>query len=352
MSSSWKLLARSAVALLLSINSISAAIASDTAAGKYFKYPHPFQRSDGKWGYVNSSHCWVISPEFDNAVHFREGLAGVWSPRGPVFGGFIDITGRILFHAPLSADQFSGGLAKTSGPTQNTIRMGFIDKTGRLAIKLQFDEAKDFSEGLAAVGIGDNVMTRKWGFIDKTSKFVINPQFDEVGSFSEGLALVRIDNLYGYIDRAGILAIAANFESAGEYRDGLANVRAGGKWGYIDKIGDFVIKPEFDEVYAFREGFAAVKIYGKWGFINKTGKVIINPSFDEVQSFNEGLAVFNIDGKWGYIDSMGRTFIKPQFSGAFSFNGGLASVTVGSGPYGGKFYLINRSGTVLLDPTC
>ena len=37
-----------------------------------------------------------------------------------------------------------------------------------MAIQPQFDEATDFSEGLAAVKIGG-----KWGFVDKSGKFVI-----------------------------------------------------------------------------------------------------------------------------------------------------------------------------------
>ena len=24
-----------------------------------------FQRSDGKWGYVNDKHCWAIEPQFE-----------------------------------------------------------------------------------------------------------------------------------------------------------------------------------------------------------------------------------------------------------------------------------------------
>jgi hypothetical protein len=43
---------------------------------------------------------------------------------------------------------------------------------------LQFDDCRSFSEGLAVVKIED-----KWGYIDKTGKIVINPQFDDAGGF-------------------------------------------------------------------------------------------------------------------------------------------------------------------------
>jgi len=52
------------------------------------------------------------------------------------------------------------------------------------------------------VGSGDN---SKYGYIDKQGHFVVNPQFDEAGNFSEGMAAVRIGNdktgKYGYIAR-------------------------------------------------------------------------------------------------------------------------------------------------------
>ncbi len=67
-------------------------------------------------------------------------------------------------------------------------RYGYIDKTGHFVINPQFDFAWIFSEGLAAVLIGDEE-TGKWGYIDKTGHFVINPQFNfGAFNFSEGLS--------------------------------------------------------------------------------------------------------------------------------------------------------------------
>ena len=67
---------------------------------------------------------------------------------------------------------------------------GFIDLQGNYVINPQFDLVYSFSEGLAAVQIGD-WNTGKWGFIDRQGNYVINPQFDYVWfwSFSEGLVL-------------------------------------------------------------------------------------------------------------------------------------------------------------------
>ena len=37
----------------------------------------PFEKSDGKWGFVNSDHCWVIEPKFQRTQGFSDGLAAV-----------------------------------------------------------------------------------------------------------------------------------------------------------------------------------------------------------------------------------------------------------------------------------
>ncbi len=54
-------------------------------------------------------------------------------------------------------------------------KYGYIDKQGHYVVNPQFDDAKQFSEGLAAVRIGD-YRTGKWGFIDIQGHYVINPQ--------------------------------------------------------------------------------------------------------------------------------------------------------------------------------
>ena len=70
-------------------------------------------------------------------------------------------------------------------PVRVNGKEGYIDATGRIVIKPQFQSVEYFSEGLAHVRIGN-----KSGFIDKTGRFVINPQFDNARGFSEGLAQV------------------------------------------------------------------------------------------------------------------------------------------------------------------
>ena len=72
----------------------------------------------------------------------------------------------------------------------------FIDASGRAVITPQFDIVDDFSEGLAAVNIGQTRIPNlglisnpgKWGYIDKTGRLLIPLKFTHAEDFSEGLA--------------------------------------------------------------------------------------------------------------------------------------------------------------------
>ena len=112
---------------------------------------------------------------------------------------------------------------------------GFIDQRGVFRIPAQFGYAFTFSEGLAAVRIGDE-QSGKWGYIGVNGRFQINPTFDEAAEFSEGLAWVRIDQKGGFIDRSGNFVIApldVRAELPRYFSEGLAPFAISGKCGYF-----------------------------------------------------------------------------------------------------------------------
>lgn len=115
-------------------------------------------------------------------------------------------------------------------------KSGYVDKTGKQAIRLQFDgdfiaggnfiysserEPGSFSEGLTAVAIKDNDATIGLGYINKRGQLVIKTEFHEIDNFSEGLAAVETSN--------GICGVRFNYCA----------------YGYIDKTGKMVIEPKF-----------------------------------------------------------------------------------------------------------
>ena len=170
-------------------------------------------------------------------------------------------------------------------------------------------------------------MAKKYGFIDKSGKMVIELQFDWVSDFSEGLAKVEKDGKYYFLDKNGKVVFELSkydYVNVGDFSEGLALVAEDGEstvsnlgfiiphkmYGFIDKSGKVVIEPQFYDVLDFSEGFTRVEIartglYGEppraddynWGFIDKSGKVVIEPQFNYVSAFSEGLACVRKDDK-------------------------------------------------------
>ena len=116
-----------------------------------------------------------------------------------------------------------------------------------------FDDAADFSEGLAEVELDSKPM-----FINQKGEIVIDPQCHLVGSFSQGLA-VTYDILGNnrrrlqFIDKTGkiILDLGTRFNSGGFHwtKDGFSVVSTGEyKHGVIDRKGQLAIPCTYDQI--------------------------------------------------------------------------------------------------------
>jgi hypothetical protein len=133
-----------------------------------------------RWGFIDKQGKMVIPPQFDSAGDFSEGLA--WVCTNELFG-YVNHSGAFVIPPRLhSAMDFSEGLAAVE---VEPFRMAYIDTQGRVVFRVpggQMSSAKgSFSEGLANVYVmsGDKGL---WGYVDKTGRMVIKPQFDEAGS--------------------------------------------------------------------------------------------------------------------------------------------------------------------------
>ena len=175
-------------------------------------------------------------------------------------------------------------------------------------------------------------LSARFGYIDQHGNVVIKPQFDNAMDFSGGMAGVLLNGKWGYIDRGGTIVIRPQFSEAGDFSEGLASVAIGGKWGYIDRHGAVVIPLQFDSARPFAEDRAVVEVNEKWGYIDTRGKYIVQPQFKGGLDFSEGLAAVCAEQPdeqalltryywmaqqcaWGYLDKSGKFAIKPQFSG-------------------------------------
>jgi hypothetical protein len=219
-------------------------------------------------------------------------------------------------------------------------RYGFMDKTGKVAISMEYDDVGDFSEGLAWVS-----KAGKYGAIDKEGNIVIPLVYNDVGPCRDGLMTASLDGEYGgYIDRDDNVAIPFEYDVGCYFSDGLALARKDGKWRCIDKNNNIVFYTDCDKGHVFSEGFAVIAQltgeigkYGdplyKYGCVDKSGNVILPMEYDGALGFSEGLMAVYSDGLAGYVDTTGKTVIEFQYEEAYSFKDGLAEVAIeGFGP--------------------
>jgi len=284
-----------------------------------------------KWGFIDATGEFVVKPIYDNVARFSEGFASVLSGKK---WGYIDRKGTMVIKPAfeqLGERGFSEGLAivwRTEPGSDDTGRIGYIDKTGRFVVEPQYSGnpflARDFSEGLAAVTLTNQ---RRTGYIDRQGQMVISPDFIYAGDFSEGMAAVAAGHplrpRYFYIDKTGkqVLALDSTVARAHEFQEGLASIRYYGKddefsntkVGCIDKQGRVVIAPVFSDIGRFSEGLAYARKTreGKWGYIDRTGKIVIEMKFDWPAPFANGIAHVLIDKRDAYIDKTGEYIWPP-----------------------------------------
>jgi|GEM_PF-3668115 len=168
----------------------------------------------GKYGFIDRKYNLVIPLIYDYAEHFtEEGLARV------TIGEFLSGQGRT----------------------------GFIDKLGNIVVPFNYGQVENFSEGLALVMSGDmyhdfidimmnkknTPITNKYGFIDKTGKEVIPLQFSMAHSFKNGVA--------------GVTTTIGNVRKVGKYEN----------WGFIDRKGNFITPYIFEKVELNDDGYKA-----------------------------------------------------------------------------------------------
>lgn len=414
--------------------------------------PRPLRSDDGKAGYANSVGVYEIPPTFQSADPFSpDGFARV-KLHNKV--GFIDIKGKFVVppafdgleneyrsDAPMRAMTrtkekpcgelfefvtaegklafpnkyewayvFSEGLAHVAefehGPCgQRASKHGFIDTVGRVAIPIEFADARSFGKnGLAAAKVGN-----KWGFINQTGNFVIAPQFDDVSTSSEsafddhGLARVKIGDATILVNAKGQRLSSDSCDFVGPFNAyglaivGCGTVLRGRKAGVIDLQGKFVCTPQFDDIHGFSNGYSQVKQNGRWGYINTRCEIVVPPQFpiygqdftrsgiarvtlgyrsrlggrpgdvepidgyintsgklfiapgqyDKVLS-NSDINIVSVfkDGKAGFVDSEGKEVVG-WFDDAGSFSAsGLASVMID-----GKWGYVDLKGDLVINPT-
>lgn len=150
------------------------------------------------------------------------------------------------------------------------------------------EETKTFSIDTTNTLIAQVCKDNKWGYIGTDFNYIIQPQFEQAMEFSEGLACVKSNGLWGFINLKGEFVIPAKYEYPGVFHDGLAKVGNNKssavevpRYIFIDKTG----KDVFGEIYTMAEDFNNTVSYvetveGKHKYIDVNGKELDSVQVD------------------------------------------------------------------------
>jgi hypothetical protein len=179
---------------------------------------------------------WVVKPKYDSVQTFSEGVAAV---KGNDKWGYVDSNGKeILSPAYEFAYPFSEGIGLLT--TADHTLLAIVDKTGKLTPikeKLKIDSRfAIFSDGLLLVYNG-----RKWGFLNKEGKLAIECKYASAQPFSEGLAAVLLSEYWYYIDTNGATGVRPGDRReiywAMGFHEGKAAILYKNGMGYMDRNG-------------------------------------------------------------------------------------------------------------------
>ncbi len=337
----------------------------------------------------------VLQPFLDGPIDdigdFSSGIARVHHK------GYVDENGQWIIKGDYFwLNDFADGLALAIVESA-TEKYGFdgfyFDSNGGRVANVPFPGTGDFSEGFTLFRAKGKPALRSFepghfvyrdypglvGFIDRTGNVAIQPAYADVGPFVGGLARAVLDGTchiatpdggrqgtpttgiptdcggapadavspckVGVIDQTGRFAIDPRFESARDFSEGFAVVRVDGRWGFIRSDGTFTVPPRFDAAASFREGLAAIRLVGKWGFVDTAGAIVIAPQFEAVESFSDSLAVAYQNKMPFYIVRLGNRVISGPFLEASAFVQGIAAVRLSER----HVRYINKTGAKVFD---
>jgi hypothetical protein len=229
-----------------------------------------------KAGYIDKTGGFLIEPTFYRAEPFVDGLAAVQLSDGAavVSNAYIDKTGKVVVNPGQHCIDYSARVFLASnGKNGRERRLCFLDYSGKPLFRSEFEDARIFSEGLAAVAphFDSSDQSQAYGYVDSSGKLVIAPHFDIsgnnlAGNFRHGRAVVSMQetdalgnnhSLHGVIDKSGRWVVQPKYDHISAYCDGLARVLEDSKCIYLDMDGKVVVRTNtFGN--SFSEGLAAV----------------------------------------------------------------------------------------------
>ncbi|MEP4535294.1 MAG: WG repeat-containing protein [Cyclobacteriaceae bacterium] len=279
----------------------------------------------GHWGVADFQGQYLISPDYDNVRSIGELYVATKGHSQKIFsadGAFVhQTTGQVGGADLLTIKEETGwGAVLNSGyliePVYDTITTldSYI-----LARKDEFVKLFD-AKGNIILGLEDRVQdvlsydgewfvvrkANQYGFVDDEGRLRIANRYDDARPFSDGLAAVRLIGRWGFVDKKEYLAVQPFYKEVGDFQDGLAVVKIDDKYGIVNKAGNEIVEVEWKSIERQPTGnFVVADFDDNYGLVNAEGAIILSPIFENLKDTPGGAVVAKRYGKKGVLDYNG-----------------------------------------------
>lgn len=191
-------------------------------------------------------------------------------------------------------------------PFEKNELFGFIDSTGKIRIKPDYESVTGFYEGLSIVSKNDSVF-----YVNKDNVNPFDEYFTDAYPFFNGMAAVKKNHHWFFINRQGQI-ISLPYEEINELSSNCYVVKQNGRYGAVSSTGQTIIEPRFQKLGDFKNDFAYFNEGSKYGFVSKNG-FITKALYDWISEFSEGIAIVKVSEQYGIINSRGNFILEPEF---------------------------------------
>ncbi|MCH1783553.1 WG repeat-containing protein [Psychrobacter glaciei] len=280
---------------------------------------------NGKVGAIDKRGNIIVPTEFDDVEIISENTFKVSK------NGKYGIHGINNLITPLKFDYIANSL---EGPTRVKLdgKWGYLDRSDSLMM-VDYDEAYDFSEGLAMVGNNQKQQfsqkdeSKSWGYINTIGEEVISLHYEDARPFEEGLAPVRLNGKWGVIDFQENQIVPFEYDAISSFEDGYAIVaRAHPKIvessTKLDKKiyegTEYSISSDWDNDEFYINNLSDRDVSKmKFGLINRQGGIVLATDYENVTRVSEGMIGIKNNNKWGFANQQGELVFPYQFDQIF-----------------------------------
>ena len=219
--------------------------------------------NESKAGYINTKNEWVIPPTYLYAFAFRQGVARVKKGRNYMY---INLKGEPVIQDfdNYVIQNFDNYVIE---PSDNTYIVGVRKECKYMVYDLNgnlLDTYDSFINNWSGNAIFGVKKGGKWGYIDGYGKVIIPLEYEEVRNFSEGLAAVRKDGKWGYINPKNEIVIPIEFtnKEVGFFKNGGAEYYTDRGAGLINLKGEIIAEPKYNSIEYVNGNIAIVSFNG------------------------------------------------------------------------------------------